>query len=398
MSKPSEFTREQKDALLRWRLVLGKKAQETDEGLALGGLGSAWDGLPGLPGLSGVDDCLEFVYGGGERSAGLGSGSPYIPKWLGDLREYFSSDTVALVQKDAIEKRGLTRLLFEPETMVMLEKNVELVSTLVAMKNLVPDGAKQAARDIIKEVVEDIKKRLENDARQAVVGALRRNRHSPLAVARNIDWKRTISRNLKNYDKERKVIVPDRFFFWANELKKREWSVIILVDQSGSMGPSVVYSSIMAAIFASLGVLKTHLVFFDTEIADVSDMLHDPVDVIFGAQLGGGTDIARAVAYGMDKIERPDRTIFVVITDLYEGGDQETLLNHFERLAESKVTCLCLLALNEGGTPGFNHDLAKRTRARGVHTFGCTPKKLTDVMERILSGKPFDDLAREDIK
>jgi hypothetical protein len=395
MNQPAQYTDQQKDSLLRWRLVLGKKAQELNEELALEGLGSGWERVPDMPALSGVDACLSFVYDEGDRSAGLGRSSPYIPKWLGKLREYFAHDTVALVQKDAIEKKGLTRLLFEPETMVMLERNVDLVATLVAMKDLVPDRAKQAAREIIRDVVEEIRKRLENDVRQAVVGALRRNRYSPIAVAKNIDWKRTIRRNLKNYDPERKIIIPERFYFWANELRMREWSVIILVDQSGSMGPSVVYSSIMAAIFASLGVLRTRLAFFDTAIVDVTENLHDPVDIIFGAQLGCGTDIARAVAYGAGLVERPDRTIFVLITDLFEGGNQDALLNQLEALVESKVTCLTLLALNEGGVPAFNHELATQTAARGVHTFGCTPKKLTSIMERILQGKPFNDLTSE---
>jgi hypothetical protein len=375
------------EALLRWRLALGPEAEAAAPELGLAGLCDAAPGV-GLDGsrLAELDGALSFVYG--ERTAGLGASRPYVPKWLGLVREFFRADVVALVQKDAIELKGLTELLFEPETLPYLEKNVELVTTLMSARGLVPDHAKEIARQIVREVVDELRKKLEHEVRTAILGAVRRNTDSPLRLARNLDWKRTIRRNLKGWDEERKRLVPERFYFWSNQRRRHEWDVAIAVDQSGSMAQSVVYSSVMAAIFASLDVLKTKLLFFDTEIVDVTPMLTDPVDVIFGAQLGGGTDIRRAVAYVQASfIERPEKTIFLLITDLYEGGSADEVVVRMRELVDAKVKCLVLLALSDSGKPSYDHHLAARLAAIGVHCFGCTPKLLVAVMERIMKGQ-----------
>jgi Mg-chelatase subunit ChlD len=384
------MTPEQKAALLRWRLVLGRAAEYKGCKLCLAGL----DGGS----VKMLDDTLSYIYDSGSKGASLDDSAPYVPaslsQWLSRVREFFSSDVVALVQKDAIDRKNLHALLFEPETLPLLEKNVDLVSTLVAVKDMIPSRSKDLARQFVREVVDKIKRRLEDNLRQTVLGALRRSEHSPLAVFRNIDWKRTISRSLKNYDRERRVVVPDRFHFWANQRKQREWHVIVLVDQSGSMGESVVYSSIMAAIMASLDVLKTHLVFFDTAVVDMSEHLSDPVDVIFGARLGGGTDIAKAVRYGQTLVERPDRTIFLLITDLYEGGNAGRMLRTISELVESRVKVLTLLALTDDGKASFDAQMAEKVAALGAHVFGCTPEKLILAMERILKGRDLSDLVK----
>lgn len=378
-----ELTLEQQRALLRWRLVLGQKAER-----ALGG-GMALSRLALVApeqDVFGLDDALELVYGGEKGQGGTGASLPNIPRWLGDVRRYFPTDVVAMVQKDAVERRGLRQLLLDKETLPKLEKNVDLAATLISLQGMIPDEVKETARQVVREIVEQIRRKLEPQVRQAVVGALARNRRSVLPVYRNVDWKRTIERNLKHYDPERRVLVPERFYFWANQRRQREWQVILCVDQSGSMASSVVYASIMAAIFASLDALRTHLIFFSTEVADMTDLLDDPVDLLFGAQLGSGTDIARAVDYAADLVLQPEKTLFILITDLYEGGDVEALLRRLGALVESHVRVLCLLALDDTGRPSFNRDLARRVRALGIPTFGCTPGKLVELIEDVLKG------------
>lgn len=428
-----ELTEQQKAALLRWRLILGKGAEgayggalslgnlcgagagegEEGEGEGEGGAGQAKGGR-GKPGgkgqgvqdrhgkplssqmLVGIDDSLSFIYEGGEKGASLDGSAPYVPKnlskWLQDIRKFFPTDTVALIQKDAIEKKNLKSLLFEPETMPLLEKNIDLVTTLLQYKNYIPDRAKDVARELVREIVEEIKKRLENEVRQAIVGALKRNKRSVIPVYRNIDWKTTIRRNMKHYHDELETIIPERFYFWSNQVKLHEWNIIVSVDQSGSMGTSVIYSSIMGAIFASINVIKTHLIFFDTEVVDMTPHLTDPVDIIFGARLGGGTDIAKAVTYASDLVETPEKTIFILITDLYEGGNAERLLRKLQELVESKVKTLCLLALSDDGRASYDHSMARKVAALGVYTFGCTPKKLITIIERIMKGQGIDEL------
>lgn len=410
-----ELTEQQQAALLRWRLILGKNAESAGGAFSLttlsGGHGGAEGDAPraggGLrdrhgapytaPTLLGIDDSLAFIYENEPKGASLSGSSPYLPKnlaeWLRHIRQFFPNETVALVQKDAIARKDLKSLLFEPETMPLLEKNVDLVTTLLHYKNFIPDKAKDVARELVREIVAEIQKRLENEVRQAIIGAVRRNRHSVIPVYRNIDWKTTIRRNMKHYHAELATIIPERFFFWANQIKFHEWHLIICVDQSGSMGTSVVYSSIMAAIFASINVVQTHLLFFDTEIVDMTPHLIDPVDVIFGARLGGGTDIAKAVSYAAGLVEQPEKTIFLLITDLFEGGQAERLLQQLTELLESKVKTLCILALTDDGKASYSHDLARKVAALGVSTFGCTPKKLVTILERIIKGQSIDELA-----
>lgn len=371
-------------ALLRWRLALGPEAERAAPDLALHQLGGGADAVE-LEGerLRDFDAALGFAY---DHSAGGRGGSrPYLPTWLGHLREFFDHEVVAMVQRDAIERRGLTELLFEPETLPLLDKNVELVATLLAARGLVPDHAKDLARQIVREVVDELRRKLESEVRTSILGAARRNTDSPLRIARNLDWKRTITRNLRGWDRARGRLVPERIYFWSNQRRRHDWDMVIAVDQSGSMGTSVVYSSVMAAIFASLDVLRTRLVFFDTELVDVSDQLGDPVEVLFAARLGGGTDINRAVAYAQDRlIEQPARTMFLLITDLFEGGDADSLVARLAALVESGARVLVLLALTDAGTPSYDHALAARVAAVGASCFGCTPRLLVSVVERIM--------------
>src|SRR4051812_13289168 len=376
-------------ALLRWRLVLGPPAG------AGGGLGAAPGGdaeaaVGQDAALAALDRALDFIYGD-DRTGGLAGSMPYVPTWLGDIRRYFPREVVAFMEKDAIERRGLKQLLLEPETLQALEKDVGLVATLLAFKNLMPDQTRQTARQVVAEIVDELRRRLETELRQAVRGALRRDQHSPLRVARNLDVRRTVREGLRHYQPALGKIIPERVHFFANQARYHERRIIILVDQSGSMGESVVYAAIVAAVFASLGALDTRLVFFDTNVADVSDQLSDPVDVLFGVQLGGGTDIARAVRYGGSLVAQPDKTLFLLITDLYEGGDAAALLRQLAALKESRVQVLCVLALNDAGKGSFDKDLARKVAALDIPAFAATPNRLVEAVERALKGETARD-------
>jgi hypothetical protein len=385
------------DRYTRWRLVLGREA---DQGLCkMAGRGCLLSGDE-----ANLDEALGQIYGSeGEsasseapkkRSAGLGGSAPRLAKWLGDIRSYFDKDVVAVIQKDAIERKGLRQLLFEPETLGQVTPNIEMVGTLLSLKNMIPDRAKEAARDIVRAVVEEIMKRLRGGLEQAVRGALDRSRHSPMRCLPNMDWARTIRRNLKNYDKERKVVVPESFHFFARQHRRKEWNVIVCMDQSGSMADSVVYGGVTGAIFASMPALETHVVVFDTEVVDLTEKCHDPVDLLFGVQLGGGTDINRAVAYCQGLIHDPRKTLFVLITDLFEGGNARELVRRMEEMTASGVRAVCLLALSDSGVPCHDEGLARRFAEVKVPSFGCTPKMLPALLEGALKGQDLFKLAQ----
>jgi hypothetical protein len=363
------------EQLQRWRLILGHHAQENLQQMA---------GGPGGLQLSGEQAGMD----------GLGPSAPNLAKWLGDIRSYFKEDVVTVIQNDAIEKKGLKQLLFEPEMLKNVEPTPQLVGTLMSLSGQIPERTKETARMVVRAVVDKIKRLLEQKIRQAVMGALNRREHSPLPHAPSIDWKWTIGRNLKNYQPELKTIIPEKVWFFSRAQKMNNWTVIVDMDQSGSMAESVVYGSVTGSIFASLPTLNTRVVAFDTEVVDLTEKCgSDPVDMIFGVQLGGGTDINKSVAYCEKFITEPAQTIFILITDLYEGGNQAQLVRRMKEMVESGVRAICLLALSDSGIPTFDENLARKMAEVGVPCFGCTPNKLPELIEGVLKKQDLKALA-----
>ncbi len=370
--------------LARWRLILGAQAQERLE--RMGACGLTEEQLL-------MDQALGAIYGGdtGEdalsgRGAGSGPSSPRISKWLGDVRALFDREIVTVIQSDAIERRGLRQLLFEPELLQNLEPDIGLASTLMTLRDQIPKRSKESVRAFIKKFVEEINRMLENDIRRAVTAALNRRAHSPLPSAAALDYKLTIERNLKNYNPDLKTILPERFFFFDRSNRTNNWTVILDIDQSGSMGESVIFSSIMACILASMNAIKTRIVAFDTSITDLTEKSDDPVDLLYGIQLGGGTDINRSVAYCQQFIEQPAKTLFFLISDLDEGGSQASLLRRLEDMKASGVTVISLLAVSDSGSPYYSAHMAQRVSALGIPCFACTPQLLPQLLEAALKG------------
>jgi len=377
----------------RWRLVLGASANDS-LGQCCNEMTLSQEQLEMDQALAAIYDETAYSESGGGRSAGLGGSSPRLAKWLGDIRTYFKEDVVSVIQQDAIERRGLNQLLFEPEVLKNIQPNVQLVGTLMSLSGQVPERTKETARMVVRAVVDEIKLELEQRIRQAVLGALNRKEHSPIPNATSIDWKWTIGRNLKNYRPELGTIVPERVYFYSRAQKTNTWTVIVDMDQSGSMADSVVYGAVTGSIFASLPALKTRVVAFDTEVVDLTEKCgNDPVDMLFGVQLGGGTDINKSVAYCEQFIEEPSNTIFIMITDLYEGGNQAQLIRRLGEMVASGVKCICLLALSDNGKPSYDESLAKKLAALGMPCFACTPNRLPELLAGVLRGADLSDLA-----
>jgi len=379
--------------LTRWRLVLGKDSQECLSGMCAGGVGLSAEQQE-------MDEALAAIYdeaeseGESRRSAGLGGSAPRLSKWLGDIRNYFKEDVVTVIQQDAIERRGLQQLLFEPELLKNVQPNVQLVGTLMSLKGQIPERTKETARIVVRAVVDQIKLRLEQKIRQAVLGALNRNDHSPIPNASTIDWKWTIGRNLKNYNQDLKTIIPERVYFFSRAQKSNTWTVIVDMDQSGSMADSVVYGAVCGSIFASLPALDTHVIAFDTQVVNLTEQCgSDPVDMLFGVQLGGGTDINKSVAYCEQFITEPKKTLFILISDLIEGGNQSQLIRRLGDMAASGVRAICLLALSDSGKPCFDETVARKLTAVGVPCFACTPQRLPELLEGALRGGDLTALA-----
>jgi Mg-chelatase subunit ChlD len=398
MTDESHDERDGRDERLRrWRLILGGENNSDGTGHKLTG------------GDQDMDRVLGELYGGGEgkggkgdrpggKHGGSGASMPNVSRWLGDIRKYFPASVVQIMQQDAIDKVGLRALLNQPEILEMVQPDVHLVADLISMKDVIPGKTKETARLVVRKVVDDLMARLRNKTQQAIMGALNRAQRNRRPRHNEIDWNRTIRANLKHYQPNYKTVIPEtRIGYGRKRSALRE--VILCIDQSGSMAASVVYSSIFGAVMASLPALKTHMVVFDTSVVDLTPELHDPVDVLFGTQLGGGTDIAQAIAYCRTLIRRPTETILILISDLYEGGVREKLLQQAAEIVASGTQFVTLLALSDEGRPSYDGSLAAELAELGVPSFACTPDAFPELMATVLNRASIADwAARNSIK
>jgi len=372
----------------RWRLALGGEDEQ---------LGSADQRLSAA---------LTALYGEGDaeqkkKRGGLGSSAPNVARWMSDIRQYFPAPVVQVVQKDAFERLGLKRMLLEPEFLAAVEADVNLVANLISLRNVMPEKTKDTARQVIAKVVAQLMEKLERKTAEALRGAVDRSRRTHHPRFADIDWPRTIRANLRHYQAKQRSIVPERLVGFMRQQRRLVDldEVCLCVDQSGSMASSVIYASIFAAVMASLPVVKTKLVCFDTVILDLTEELSDPVEVLFGVQLGGGTDINQAIAYCADKIERPSKAHLVLISDLYEGGNAEEMVARVGRLIGLGVNVIVLLALSDDGRPAYNPEIAARIAALGAPVFACTPDQFPSLMAAALRRQDLHAwAATEDIK
>ena len=290
------------------------------------------------------------------------------------------------MQKDALDRLGLKQMLLEPELLATVEPDVHLVASLISLASVIPQRTRDTARMVVRKVVEEVERRLAQSMVQSVRGALARATRSRRPRVADIDWHRTVRANLSRYDPERRTVIAEKLIGHGRRRSALR-DVVLCVDQSGSMATSVVYSSIFAAVLASIRAVSTRLVVFDTSVVDLTDKLNDPVEVLFGTQLGGGTDINRALAYCQQIITRPAQTVFVLITDLFEGGNAEEMLARARHLVDSGAAVVCLLALNDQGAPSFDAKNASAFAALGIPTFACTPDAFPELIASALQKK-----------
>jgi len=367
--------------LERWRLVLGEAADST---LAAG------------PEIAAFDAALGFLYDRegdldgrgirtGERSGGVTPSALNVPDWLDSIHRLFPKETIERLERDAVERYQIHEVVTDPEVLARVEPNEALLRAVLRTKHLMNPELLAMARQLVARVVRRLLDALRRDVRSAFSGALDRRRGSPHRVASNLDLPRTLRRNLKHYDPAtRRVVIERPHFFSRTRRLSDRWQVILLVDQSGSMLDSTIHAAVTAACFASTPGLRAHLVAFDTELVDLSADLSDPVEVLMKVQLGGGTDIARALRYGAQLVDDPRRAIVVLVTDFYEGRDPHDLYREVERLTSSGVHVLGLAALDRDAEPAYDREVAGECAKRGATVGAMTPGQLAQlVAERV---------------
>ena len=371
--------------LARWRLVLGKSAEPCGVSCAGDAECERIEQLVGFLFQPGGDG-QAGASGRGSRQGGSGPSALTIPDWVDAVSELFPRQAKEVLERELVHRRGIGELLEKPELLERIEPNKELVKTLLTHKDLLNPKTRVLARKIIDQVVQELKDKLRIQVELAITGAIRRDKHSPRKVFRNLDLKTTIRRNLRHYDRDRDKLLVDRLYFFAAERKKRPWHIIVAVDQSGSMLDSAIFSAVMASIFAELPAVRTSLVLFDTQVVDLSDKVGEPVDVLLSIQLGGGTDITQAMQYAQTLVRMPARTILVLITDFFEGRDERDLVRQTRTMAESGIRLVGLGALGYDARPQYNKSTAGKLRKVGMDILVCTPEKLAECMAQIIRG------------
>jgi len=370
--------RQRVEQLNKWRLMLGRYA---DQQIPFGGEGGdEWLRM---------DKTLDYLYSheyGEDDSVrnpkqvmgGDGDSRLTVSEWINEVNKLFPRETIEVLEKQALDRYGMKELLTDETVLEKLEPNYELMKLILQVKGIMNPGVLQTARQIIRKVVEELLRKLEKEVRQSIEGVIDKTQSSAIRMARNLDMKKTILQNLKNYDKEKRRLVLEKVFFYSRTRLNATWHVVIAVDESGSMLDSVIHSAVMAGIFSSLPMLETRLVIFDTNVVDLSEYVDDPVETLMNVQLGGGTDIGKALRYCEGLVSIPERTIFVLVTDLYEGGDQREMYSVTAGLIESGVRMLILTALDKDVNPNYDRTAAVKMANLGAHVAALTPGELAE--------------------
>jgi Mg-chelatase subunit ChlD len=360
----------EEERLIKWRLLLGEAASQDQE-------------VPLEGRLQKIDEVLEALYEQ-DREGGMAPTSPAVRKWLKDVRNYFPKPVVRLLQQDAMDRLGLKEMLLEPELLETLTPDVQLVSTLMELKSLIPDPARDTVRELIRQLVSELEEQLKHPLLDALQGSLNRSAPNPRPKLKEIDWHRTIRANLKHYQPEYQSIIIERLKGWSRKSRSLH-HLYLVIDQSASMSSSLVYAGILGSIMASVRSLKTHFIVFDTSVADLTEELDDPVELLFGLQLGGGTHISKALGYVGQKIEHGKDTTVVLISDLFEGGRPQEVLQQARALQQKGADLITLLALDDEGAPAFHKELAGQLANLNIPVFACTPRQFPGLMAAALN-------------
>jgi len=365
----------------RWRLVLGQFARNH---LCLGG-----------GGYQDMDRALNYLYGREYRGRGVrgGDGNPeggreasvfQVPEWIRSVRELFPSETCEVIQRHALDRYQMKELVTDKQVLEQMQPSFDLLKTLLTFRGAMQGEVLELAHRLIRQVVVDLRRRLAREVRQTLWGRLNKIRRTRLKIYRNLDWVRTIHANLKNYDPERRTLALERLHFFSRVHRTNPWHIILCVDTSGSMLDSVIHSAVMAGIFHGLPSLRLSFVAFDTAVVDLSDEAGDPVELLLSVQLGGGTDIHKALCYCETLVAAPSRTVLVLVTDFREGGSPAGLVAAVRRLRESGVRVIGLAALSSDAQPSYHKEMAQQCVDAGAEVAAVTPRRLAEWIGSII--------------
>lgn len=371
-------------AINRWRLILGSMS---DQQLPFCGDDNS------IQSFMNMEQLLDYLYSrsqgndvrNNDRSGGLGDTVLSTAEWITKVRTLFPNKTAEVLEKHALDEFQMTELLTDKEVLEKMTPDINLLKSILQLKHLMKGEVLESAKRIAKQVADEIRNKLENDIKRSVMGRIDRNSSSPVHSIRNLDINKTIRRNLKNFDTESNKIILKNIYFNNKVQRYNNRRVIIAIDESGSMTSSIIYSAVMAQIISNLPFAEVKLIIFDTKIVDLSDNVDDPAQILMSVQLGGGTDIGKALGYCETLISVPSRTSVIVVTDLYEGAMRSRLLNVSHNIIESGAKLNFLTALDEEARPAYDKNLGQILANMGAFVGALTPDKFGDYIGKMFS-------------
>jgi hypothetical protein len=287
------------------------------------------------------------------------------------------------MEGDLIKRMALRDLLQDNRLAAQLQPSIGLVEQLLRDKANLSGNALSNARRLIRQYIDELAEVLRLQVAQAVSPKIDRS-VPPKRVFRNLDLDRTIWKNLTNWNAQEQRLYVDRLYYRQTARKKLPTRLIVVVDQSGSMVDAMVQCTILASIFAGLPHVDVHLLAFDTRVLDLTPWVSDPFEVLMRTQLGGGTHIHFALQHAAEKIEDPRRTAVVLITDFYEGGSNQVLLDSIVGLKQSGVQFIPVGSVSSSGYFSVNEWFRSRLKDQGMPVLTGSPKKLIEELKKVI--------------
>ncbi|WP_198655262.1 DUF5682 family protein [Streptomyces geranii] len=370
----------------RWRLLLGR---ETDR---LPGFARRYaHALDELYGAGRGEGSVDLGRDGGGSGSGGGGGQeasfPSAREWGAELDALFGAEVREEVLARAAE-HGRTDVLAELDP-AAVRPSVELLTSVLSLAGGMPERQLARLRPLVRRLVDELAKELATRLRPALTGLA-----TPRPTRRpggRLDLPRTLRANLvhtRRLDDGRTVVVPERPVFSTRSRREADWRLILVVDVSGSMEASVIWSALTAAVLGGVPTLSTHFLAFSTSVIDLTDKVDDPLSLLLEVQVGGGTHIAAGLAHARSLVTVPSRTIVAVVSDFEEGYPLGGLLGEVRALAASGVHLMGCAALDDSGAPRYSVPVAQQLVAAGMPVAALSPLALARWVGDRLRGEP----------
>ncbi|MEV0393692.1 vWA domain-containing protein [Polymorphospora rubra] len=362
----------------RWRLLLGRQPDRLPADARR--YARALDELYGAGQGEGATD-LGPAAGGGQEAA-----FPTAREWADELEALFGTAVREEVIARAAEN-GRTDVLTELDP-AAVRPSMELLTSVLSLAGGLPESQLAKLRPLVRRLVEELTRELATRMRPALTGLT--NPRPSRRPGGRINLARTLRANLAHTQRlgdGRTVVVPERPVFNTRTRTEADWRLVLVVDVSGSMEASVVWSALTAAVLAGVPTLSTHFLAFSTEVVDLTDRVDDPLSLLLEVRVGGGTHIAAALAHARSLVTVPSRTIVAVVSDFEEGYPLAGLLGEVRTLAGSGLHLLGCAALNDRGVPCYSVPVAEQLAAAGMPVAALSPLELARwVGDRIRGG------------